>query len=111
MNEADFATEVEDLLERFGWKPPNGAWCHFRPGRTLHGWRTALSGAPGFPDYIALRKQGDWCRLIVIELKGSKGVVSPEQEHWHDLFRAVGAQVYIWRPDDPGLEAMVEVLR
>ena len=113
MNEADFATQVYDLLSRFGWH-----WCHFRPGRTLHGWHTALTGDPGFPDVIAIRYEetldilvAPKYRLVFIELKSDLGKVTEAQEEWLVLLKAAGAEVYLWRPNATGLEAMVEILR
>lgn len=125
--EPQFATQVEDLLKRFGWR-----WCHFRPARTIHGWRTALTGHEGFPDYVAVRPP----RLIIAELKSNKGKVLPAQQEWLDDLKAcriavadnievptgqkifgvpvvqaaiVNPEVYLWRPDD--IEEIAEVLR
>ena len=100
-SEKDFSKQVEDLLNLFGWQ-----WCHFRPARTEHGWRTALSGHQGFPDYIAVKSS----RLLVFELKSEKGKVIPQQEGWLEVFRATGmVEVYLWRPSD--FEKIVECLR
>lgn len=101
MNEADFATQVYDLLSRFQWR-----WTHFRPALTGKGWRTPLQGHAGFPDIIAIRGG----RFLVLELKGDGGKVTAEQQEWLDLFRAGSAEVHVWWPDDPGLEAMVKIL-
>ena len=132
MNEADFATEVYDLLRRFDWR-----WTHFRPGLTQKGWRTPLTGDPGFPDIIAVRASppvvippkvqqagheteslshyvtlpAPQARLLVIELKSTRGKLTQAEEEWLAYFKAAGVETYLWRPDDPGLEAMVEVLR
>ena len=91
MNEAEFATAVEDALERFGWQ-----WCHYRPARTVAGWRTALSGHKGLHDYIATRDG----RLLIFELKSDEGRVSPEQATWHCRLKLTEAEIYIWRPAD-----------
>jgi hypothetical protein len=60
----------------------------------------------GWPDLVMLR--GD--RIVVAELKadGAPGP-RPEQRAWLDAWRAVGAEVYVWRPADFG--ALHEVLR
>jgi len=103
ISEKDFSRQVEDLLNLFGWQ-----WCHFRPARTEHGWRTALSGHQGFPDYIAVKSS----RLLIFELKTEKGKVSPAQQEWLDALSNVGdkdVQVYLWRPSD--LDTIVEALR
>lgn len=51
---------------------------------------------PGFPDLVLIRGGV----LIVAELKSTKGRVRPSQERWLELFREVGARVFLWRPDD-----------
>ena len=50
MTEAQFQNAVTEALTVFGWR-----WIHFRPARSEKGWRTPLSGAPGFPDLCAVR--------------------------------------------------------
>ena len=124
ISEKDFSRQVEDLLKTFHWR-----WCHFRPARTERGWRTALSGHQGFPDYIATKGN----RLLFAELKSEKGKLSPEQELWIDSLREcvrhitlepvqVGKmtmpphgklvpsfEVYVWRPSD--FDEIVEILR
>ncbi len=91
MNENDFASQVEGYLNIFGWR-----WVHFRPARTAEGWRTALSGHKGPPDYYAVRND----RLIFIELKGTTGKLSPEQKEWQDDLTLAGAETYVLYPTD-----------
>jgi len=108
--EGEFAGQVEDLLERFGW-----LWCHFRPARTMRGWRTAVTGHKGFPDYVAVRPP----RLIFAELKSEKGEVSPEQTEWIDTLRKCETktpkmfrgqpEVYLWRPSQ--IEEIAGILK
>lgn len=100
ITEGEFSQQVEDLLNLFGWR-----WCHFRPARTEHGWRTALSGYQGFPDYIVVRDS----RLIIFELKSEKGKLTDFQQDWLDTLKACGQTVYVWRPAD--IEAIAEILR
>jgi len=91
-SEKDFSSAIEDLLDILGYK-----WCHFRPARTEHGWRTALSGHKGMLDYIAV-KDG---RFLVFELKSDTGKVSSEQQDWIDkLKNCKGIECYVWRPAD-----------
>ena len=90
MTETQFASAVEDLLELYGW-----LWCHFRPAKTDKGWRTALSGHKGLPDYVAA-KSG---RLLMFELKSAAGKVSQAQQEWLDALKKTKAEVYLWRPD------------
>jgi len=91
LTEAEFGSQVEGLLNLYGWR-----WCHFRPARTQNGWRTALSGIAGFPDYIAT-KNGV---LIFFELKSERGQVTPAQHEWLEDLKAAGQRVYVWRPSD-----------
>ena len=98
--EREFSQQVEDLLNLFGWR-----WCHFRPARTEHGWRTAISGYQGFPDYIAVRGE----MLLIVELKSEKGKVTEQQQEWLDALKACGQTVYVWKPHD--IEDIAEILR
>jgi len=98
VTEKDFSKQVEDLLNLFGWR-----WCHFRPARTKKGWRTALSGYPGFLDYIAARD-----RLIIFELKSENGKIIKDQQEWLDALAACGQEVYLWKPGD--IERIAEIL-
>lgn len=120
ISEHDFSTQVESLLSMFHWR-----WCHFRPARTEHSWRTAMTGDKGFPDYIATRPP----RLLIFELKNEKGKLTPEQEAWladlkesqrmitlepvvlqrgkmahldsgNDISLIPSFEVYLWRPSD-----------
>lgn len=100
-SEAELQTAVLELAKLFNWRS-----AHFRPARTARGWRTAVSGdGKGFPDVVLLRPP----RRIIAELKAAKGKLTAEQEAWLDDWRAVGAEVYVWRPGD--LPAIAEILR
>ena len=128
ISETAFASQVEDLLKMFGWH-----WCHFRPALTGAGWRTAMTGHKGIPDYIATRPP----RLIFAELKDEVKSTTPEQEEWLELLRQcervaittpltvkgkvatvsidkplnylVIPEVYLWRPHQ--IEEIAEILR
>ena len=130
ISETAFASRVEDLLEMFGWH-----WCHFRPALTGAGWRTAMTGHKGIPDYIAARPP----RLIFAELKDEVKETTPEQEAWLECLRdcqlavvneplevkgnkatlvfglnaipavIVNPEVYLWRPSQ--FDEIAEVLR
>ena len=91
ISERDFSTQVEDLLKLYGWR-----YTHFRPARTKHGWVTAITGDPGFPDYLALKDK----IMLVFELKSEKGKVSEDQQAWHDDFKKAGITVLVFRPSD-----------
>ena len=100
VTEKQFSQQIEQLLDLFGWR-----WCHFRPARTAQGWRTAISGYEGFPDYIAVKGK----RLLIAEIKSDKGKLSPEQEVWLDELAACGQEVYLWRPAH--FEEIARILR
>lgn len=108
ISETAFASQVEDLLKMFGWH-----WCHFRPALTGAGWRTAMTGKKGIPDYIAVRPP----RLIFAELKDDVKGLTPEQADWINLLsecrfsekNPIGIEVYLWRPSQ--FEEIVECLR
>jgi hypothetical protein len=71
--------------------------AHFRPARTLRGWRTAVQGdGRGFPDAVLLRGP----RMVVAELKVGKGKPTAEQLLWLAAFRLAGAESYCWKPED-----------
>lgn len=87
MSEAQFTSTVIELAKFRGWLV-----CHFRPARTVRGWRTPVEGDKGFPDLCLARKH----RTIFAELKVGRGKLSLEQQAWAD---ALG-DVYLWRPED-----------
>lgn len=88
---SDFERVVTDALRRFGWR-----FVHQRPAQTARGWRTALTGDRGFPDFVAVRGE----RLLFIEIKGDTGYPDPEQRAWRDALQAAGAEWVCWRPRD-----------
>ena len=91
ITEVQWGKTVEDMLDIYGWH-----WVHFRPARTEKGWRTAISGAKGFPDYVAVRQD----RLMFIELKSSIGKLSENQRDWQAWLHLTCAETYVWRPQD-----------
>ena len=95
IKEAEFLSQVTELLEMFRWR-----WCHFRPARTKDGWRTALSGDKGFPDIVAIKElNGGSVRLLFIELKREQGKLTEAQKGWLDLLNKVaGVETYVWYP-------------
>lgn len=91
LTEAQLSEQVTALADLCGWR-----WTHFRPARTAQGWRTPVSGAPGFPDLVLVRGT----RLVFAELKSARGRPSPEQRIWLDLLGRTSAEVYVWTPSD-----------
>lgn len=72
---------------------------HVRPAKTAKGWRSPISGHPGFPD-VALA-HFDRKDFLLVECKsGASSRVSPEQNRWHGTLMVAGVQVRVWRPED-----------
>lgn len=86
--EDEFADAIFKFARPFGWKG-----VHFRPGRTVHGWRTPFTGDAGFPDLVLARRG----TVILRELKRAKKAspTTPEQLDW--LEHCGGA---VWTPRD-----------
>lgn len=94
---------IADLLSLYRWR-----WVHSRPARTQSGWRTALSGAAGFPDFHAVRPP----RLLYIEVKSGAAKLSAEQNTWRQLLLQVPqVEHYVWGPAELASGVVQEVLR
>ena len=94
---------IADLLTLYRWR-----WVHSRPARTERGWRTALSGAAGFPDFHAVRPP----RLLYIECKTGSAKLNPEQITWRQLLLQVpGVEHYVWGSKELAGGTVQEVLR
>lgn len=92
MREAEFTDQVIAEAKAQGWLV-----AHFRPARTAKGWRTAMSGDPGFPDLVMARNG----RVIVAELKRYGKWPRPEQNAWLNVLSgADGVQAVVWWPTD-----------
>lgn len=106
--EDGFMGWVIDRAHLDGWHV-----AHFRPAKTVHGWRTPVQAdGKGWPDLFLVRPP----RAIAAEVKRDANTekaraaqVSPEQQHWHDLFDAsAGVEAYVWRPvDRPVIEGIL----
>jgi hypothetical protein len=71
ITESEFLDQVLQYAKLRGWRS-----AHFRPAKTIDGWRTPVSGdGKGFPDLLLVR--GD--RVIVAELKVGKNKLTLEQ--------------------------------
>ena len=94
LSERALQAAVTAALTRAGWL-------------TYHVWGPHARRSPdGWPDLVCLR--GDRC--LVAELKSATGLLTPAQQTWLAAWRRiVGAEVYVWRPED--LERALEVLR
>jgi hypothetical protein len=97
MNESQFTDAVIELAQYRGWRV-----AHFRPARTVKGWRTPVQGNKGFPDLVLARRG----QVVFAELKTTKGTVQAEQKKWIEEL----PDVHVWRPADL-LQIIPEVLR
>ena len=101
MNEEAFMVLVTDYASWHGWQ-----WAHIRSGRTVHGWRTPISGplGEGFPDLILVKGE----RLLLVELKGDGGrLAEPQKRVIAVLERAVPVLV-CWPYDWPRLKEILD---
>ena len=107
ISEADLQSAVVQLAHLKGW-----IVAHFRPSLRQSGnYSTACQyDAQGFPDLV-LARDG---RVIFAELKGDKGVLSPEQIKWRDALNSgkwsYVTEYYLWRPDHYRYGMIEEVL-
>lgn len=66
---------------------------HARPAWTQKGYRTPVSyDGKGYPD-LTLAGNG---RVIFVELKCGRNVLSAEQAAWLEALRAAGQEAYVW---------------
>lgn len=90
VTEAQWQDTVIDLALTLGWRV-----AHFRPARTVDGWRTPVAAdGKGFPDLV-LAREGD--TPLFIELKTDTGRITPEQRNWLDT---LGPHAHVIRPRD-----------
>jgi hypothetical protein len=90
MTEAELLKATTDLADVFGWR-----WCHQRPARTQHGWRTAISGSQGWVDLVLIHPI---VGALFVELKTEKGRTTTDQDAWLEALRGAGLDARVWRP-------------
>lgn len=91
LTEKEFQQTVVDLAHHFGW-----IVAHFRPARTIKGWRTPVAfDAEGYPDLTLLRD-----RIIVFELGVEGKELAPAQRRWLEAFDKAGGEAYFLLPSD-----------
>ena len=94
ISESDFLDQVLQLAKIHGWRT-----AHFRPAKTVDGWRTAVSGdGKGFPDILLVRGK----QIIVAELKVGRNQLTGDQVLWLQAFEMAAVPAYKWTPDDWG---------
>jgi hypothetical protein len=90
MTETELLDVVLECAHLFGWRT-----AHFRPARTVRGWRTPVAGdGKGFPDLVLVRD-----RVLFVELKSATGRLTTEQQDWLEVLDRV-AEAHVWRPVD-----------
>lgn len=93
MNEADRQASIEAALTVGGW-----LWTHFRPAWSAKGYRTALSGHPGFPDIVAVHPyRGE---PLFLEVKADKGTRTGAQIIWAEALIRAGADYWLVDNDE-----------
>lgn len=103
LSESDFMRQFTDLAEMNGWR-----WLHIeRMGNDRGQWRTPVSGplGRGFPDLMLFKPATG--RLLFVELKAQRGVLTADQKERLNELRAIG-ETYVFRPSD--WPAIVEML-
>jgi len=99
VSEEQLQKAVIDCARLLGWRV-----AHFRPARVMRGgretWETPVAAdGKGFPDLVLVSRRQR--RLMFVELKADKGVVSHDQAAWlADLIRCDGVDAHVWRPQD-----------
>jgi hypothetical protein len=98
-SERSFQDAVTAYARLTGWR-----YAHHRAARTVHGWRTPVTGDIGVPDLLLARRG----RLVFAELKRQGGRLRPEQREWLDALSLTPAEVYVWTPADwPTIERVL----
>lgn len=92
ISEKAFQAHVIRAAKLNGWMV-----AHFRPGMTKRGrWVTPVQGdGAGFPDLVLVKD-----RVLFVELKVGKGVLSNNQKKWARALGMANASVDVWRPDN-----------
>ncbi len=110
MSEDELLGYVINCAKAEGW-----LIFHPRPARKKDGtWYTATQGDKGYPDLTLVHRES--FQLLIVELKSSKGKISPEQEEWINTLRSAATWinefcrpvvdrhhmmlVEVWRPID-----------
>lgn len=82
LKESAFQARVVAMAKANGWE--------------IYHTHDSRRSEPGFPDLVLIRGRV----LLVAELKVKRNKTTAAQERWLELFRGVGARVFLWRPED-----------
>lgn len=97
-NPAPVSVTVEgDHLRALTAAAREGGWFYHHTQRSDYGRQM---GMRGFPDLFLVHAVTG--KMIALEVKGDRGIVSPEQGAWLDALRAAGAvTAVVWPADVP----------
>lgn len=95
MLEKELQAAVIDCARIFGWRI-----AHFRSVPVRRGsstvWQTPVQAdGAGFPDLVLVRE-----RVLFVELKVGRNVLSTEQTAWINALRTAGEEARIWTDND-----------
>lgn len=99
--ERDYQHTILGAAKVTGWRT-----AHFRPGRTAHGWRTAVEGdGKGFPDLLLVHPDAGFIWFVELKRDDNKGL-DPAQAEWREaIIRAGGVHRVVHVPS--GLNAFL----
>ncbi len=95
---------VVELARTLGWRV-----AHFKPVLAAYPgsakrWMTPVAAdGKGFPDLLMVRE-----RQLVVEIKGDKDRLRPDQNVWLSAFRTAGEPAVVWTPKDWGIDGSIE---
>lgn len=96
VNEAAFQSQITDALNLYGWQ-----WLHVRKSIGKRdgkdAWQTTTN-IKGWPDLFCWHERTG--RILAAELKGTGGVVKPEQPVILASLALTGVETHIWWPKD-----------
>jgi hypothetical protein len=103
--EAEYTATIIDAARILGWRT-----AHFRPARTVHGWRTAVQGdAKGWPDLVLVHPDAGY--VWFVELKRDDAPkLRLEQDLWRLWLIGAGAVHYVVKVPS-GLDGFIESLQ
>lgn len=93
---SDLQRQITDLAAMYGWLS-----VHFRPAQTARGWRTPVEGplGRGWPDLVLVNPIRR--RTMAVEVKRElSDEPTADQAYVHQMLRAAGWAVHVWRPSD-----------
>lgn len=103
-SELELQGAILEAAAVYGWLR-----VHFRPARTARGWRTPITGDPGFPDVVLAKESRGFNRALALELKGPRGRLEPGQADWLEALDGALVDARLVMPAD--LDEILELLR